>query len=51
MVKDALRHLPTEETLSRLALRTDDIEALAACLRQTVQISPILQRTIERKFN
>ena len=50
VVKDALRHLPTEETLSRLALRTDDIEALAACLRQTVQISPIFagKRTVAK---
>lgn len=41
VVKDALRHLPTEEILSRMALRTDDIEALAARLRQVLPISPI----------
>lgn len=34
VVKDAVKHLPQEEILSRVALRTDDIEALAVQLKE-----------------
>ncbi|MNO92667.1 hypothetical protein D3C76_842480 [compost metagenome] len=43
VVKDALFHLPEHEVLSRVAIRTDDIDQTAASLRsQGLELSPII---------
>jgi hypothetical protein len=43
VVKDALNHLPDHEVLSRVAIRTDDIDQTAASLRlQGLDLSPII---------
>ncbi|HHU20677.1 MAG TPA: VOC family protein [Bacilli bacterium] len=43
VVKDAVKHLPEEEVLSRLALRTDDIEAVRERLvTQGIEATPIM---------
>ncbi|MCB5237848.1 MAG: VOC family protein [Niallia nealsonii] len=43
VVKDAIQYLPEHEALSRVALRTDNIEEIAARLRDTgLTLSPIM---------
>ena len=43
VVQDAVKRLPEHEVLSRVALRTDDIEAVAASLKtQGLDVAPII---------